>query len=308
MLFQKKINGLFLIKEKDIDLESTLQGTVEKNIDKIFPGLEFVSHEFPIHNYRIDTLAFDSENKSFVIIEYKKEQNSSVVDQGAAYLSVMLNNPADFILEYNEKKNANLKKQDVDWSQSKIIFIADSFGKYQKDAAGFKDLPIELWEAKVYEGDLVSFERIETQAPRTSIKTIRKTSERISQISREVKQYTLGEYFGDWKETRELFEKLKSEIMQIDKNTIEKIAKYYIAYSSPATKRSFVELVGQKRGLQVYLRPKTNELKTTVFELNDCSKVGHWTNGNTRFSVTKKEQIPAAIELIKQTYRILEKR
>ena len=61
--------------------------------------------EFTLHNFRIDTLAFDEESKSFVIIEYKKDKSFSVVDQGYAYLSLMLNNKADFILEYNESLN-----------------------------------------------------------------------------------------------------------------------------------------------------------------------------------------------------------
>jgi hypothetical protein len=41
---------------------------------------------------RIDTLAFDDESKGFVIIEYKKDRNFSVVDQGMAYLKFLLKN------------------------------------------------------------------------------------------------------------------------------------------------------------------------------------------------------------------------
>ena len=66
--------------------------------------LDFISSEFSLNNFRIDTLALDKESKSFVIIEFKRDKNFSVVDQGYAYLSLMLNNKADFILEYNENK------------------------------------------------------------------------------------------------------------------------------------------------------------------------------------------------------------
>lgn len=41
--------------------------------------------EFIIKNSRIDTLAFDEESKAFVIIEYKRERNEGVVDQGLIY-------------------------------------------------------------------------------------------------------------------------------------------------------------------------------------------------------------------------------
>jgi hypothetical protein len=68
----------------------------------------------------------DNESKAFVIIEYKNDRNFSVVDQGMAYLSFMLNNKADFILEYNESPHSspNLKREEVDWSQSRTIFIS----------------------------------------------------------------------------------------------------------------------------------------------------------------------------------------
>ena len=103
------------IQEEKIVLERELQTLVESNLEKIF-GLEFVSTEFQHDNLRIDTLAFDNENKSFVIIEYKRDKSFSVIDQGFAYLSTLLNNRAEYILEYNERKKLSLSKNDVDWS------------------------------------------------------------------------------------------------------------------------------------------------------------------------------------------------
>ena len=43
-----------------------------------------------------------------------------------AYLNLMLTNKADFILEYNESSHSshNLKREEVDWSQSRMIFIS----------------------------------------------------------------------------------------------------------------------------------------------------------------------------------------
>ena len=85
-------------------------GKSTENLNKLL-GLEFVKSEFTIsgsvQRLRIDTLAFDRKNKAFVIIEYKQDKNFSVVDQGYAYLSAMLNNKADFILEYNEARKMN---------------------------------------------------------------------------------------------------------------------------------------------------------------------------------------------------------
>jgi hypothetical protein len=63
---------------------------------------------------RIDTLAFDPESRAFIIIEYKRDRNFSVIDQGMAYLNLMLNNKTDFILEYNERiTTPSLKREDI---------------------------------------------------------------------------------------------------------------------------------------------------------------------------------------------------
>ncbi|PKP57271.1 hypothetical protein CVT91_11030 [Candidatus Atribacteria bacterium HGW-Atribacteria-1] len=64
-----KINNLKLSEVKNVSfpLEKDLQDITEKNLDNIF-NLEFVSSEFKLNNFRIDTVAFDREIKSFVIM------------------------------------------------------------------------------------------------------------------------------------------------------------------------------------------------------------------------------------------------
>jgi hypothetical protein len=58
-----------------------------------------------------------------------------------AYLNLILRYKSDFIVKYNERSSLsrNLKRGDIDWSQSWIIFIAPEFTKYQQNAIGFKD-------------------------------------------------------------------------------------------------------------------------------------------------------------------------
>ena len=154
-LYKNTSTQLSNLKEKPFKLEREIQRLFENNLSAIM-GLELVKSEFTIKNKRIDTLGFDPQSKGFVIIEYKRERNSSVFDQGLTYLSLMLANKADFILEYNENKQKSLKRTDVDWSQSRVAFVTPSFTENQKEAVNFKDLAIELWEIKRYEGDITS--------------------------------------------------------------------------------------------------------------------------------------------------------
>ena len=92
--FQLSNGKLSQIKEKKVDLEKDIQSLTEKNLETIF-GLQFISTEFHIENFWIDTLAFDPQANSFVIIEYKKDQSFSVIDQGVSYLNTVLRNKAE---------------------------------------------------------------------------------------------------------------------------------------------------------------------------------------------------------------------
>ena len=129
-IFKIEKNKLGSIKEQKIDLEKDLQTLTEENLETVF-GLKFITTEFRLNNFRIDTLAFDNESNSFVIIEYKRDRSFSIIDQGYAYLSLMLNNKADFILEYNEKSKNSLKREDVDPEFFSLLMHSQLISKTQ---------------------------------------------------------------------------------------------------------------------------------------------------------------------------------
>src|SRR3990167_4831082 len=158
-IYSIKNRKLSFIEETNFKLEKDIQEICEENLNQLF-GLQIVKSQFVFQNFRIDTLAFDPKSKSFIVIEYKKDKNFSVIDQGYAYLSLLLNNKADFILEYNENCKASLKRDDIEWSQTRVIFIAQTFTQYQIQSINFKDLPIELWEIKKYSNETISFSQI----------------------------------------------------------------------------------------------------------------------------------------------------
>ncbi len=103
-------NKISEVIEVPFNLEKDLQKITEKNMNIIF-GIEFITSEFELGGLRIYYLCFDKEVGSFVIVEYKKDRNFSVIDQGFAYLSLLLHNKAEFVLKYNEVKNTFLKRE-----------------------------------------------------------------------------------------------------------------------------------------------------------------------------------------------------
>ena len=176
-LYRLKNKRLEQLEPEPFNLEKDIQSLIEENCYEIF-NLRFVKTEFSIQNYRIDSLCFDEESKSFVIVEYKKNHSYSVIDQGFSYLSTMLNNKADFVLEFNESTGENLKREEVDWSQSRVIFVSPSFNTFQKGSVNFKDIPFELWEIKKYNNGLIGLNQISSKS-KESIKTVKKTQQKV---------------------------------------------------------------------------------------------------------------------------------
>lgn len=301
ILFKIEKDGkLKQINEKFFKLEKELQTLCEENLEKIF-GLVLVKSQFSIHNFRIDTLAFDHQSKSFVIIEYKKDRNFSVVDQGYAYLSLMLNNKADFILEYNENCKENLKRREIDWSQSKVIFVSPTFTTYQRDSINFKDLPIELWEIKRYNNDTVRFAHLRPSGATESIKTISAKSKTIERVSKEIKVYTEEDHLnGVPDEIKELYQKFKEAILNVGDNITVKPTKWYIGF---VAKTNISDIRIQKKALKIWLNLRIGELDDPKNLARDVSNIGHWGNGDYEIQVRDEENLEYIISLIKQSYK-----
>lgn len=287
------------IKEKPFKLEREIQNLVEKNISMLL-GLEFIKTEFSLNSFRIDSLAFDTEKKSFVIIEYKRDRNFSVIDQGYAYLSLMLNNKADFILEYNESKSATLKRSDVDWSQSKAIFVSPNFTTYQKEAINFKDLPIELWEIKRFSNNTLSFEQIVSKSSRESIKAI-SNNETMTTVSKEIKVYNEQDHLAHTDESiRNIYEQVKEYLLSLGEDISIYPKKKTIGFK--VGNKVFCDIVIQNKGIRLFLNVKKGILRDPEKIMRDVSEVGHWGNGayEIRFPLNDDIEIEYVFNLLRQ--------
>ncbi|MDY3317450.1 DUF5655 domain-containing protein [Riemerella anatipestifer] len=298
-LYKKQQNAITILKEKNFKLEKDIQNIFEKNLGILF-NLVFIKSEFSIKNNRIDTLAFDKESKAFVIIEYKRSQSSSVIDQGISYLNLMLEYKADFIVEYNETQEEHLKRTDIDWSQSKIIFVSPSFTDFQKQSSNFKDLPIELWEVKQFEGDILLINPIKKSKSAPSIKQVEQNdNSEISKVTREIKVYTEEDHLQNKSDdVQELYEIFKEAILKLSSEIEVHPKKWYIAYK---TKNNVVDIEIQASGLKLWINLKKGELDDPKKIMRDVSVLkGHNGNGDYELSVKNTEQLEYIMSLIKQ--------
>lgn len=300
-LYKVNTSRLSFVKEKPFKYEKDMQNLVEANLKELL-ALVFIRSEFALNNFRIDTLAFDEETKSFVIIEYKRDKNFSVIDQGYAYLSLMLHNKAEFILEYNERLHTALKRNSVDWSQSKVLFIAPSFTEYQREAINFKDLPIELWELKQFENETVAFEKIQKTTAKESIKTISRNDESVEIVSKEVKIFTEQDHLNKVDANiQELYEQIKTRILGLDDNISSYAKKLTIGFK--VDNNLFCDIVLQKKGVKIYLNLKKGELQDPKKVSLDVGDVGHWGSGAYELKISDLDDIDYLMSLIKQSLR-----
>ncbi len=238
-----------------------------------------------------------------MIIEYKRDKSFSVIDQGYAYLALMLNNKADFILEYNEKTKNNLKRDDVDWSQSRVLFVANSFTTYQRNAINFKDLPIELWEAKKYSNETILFNHLRSSEARESIKAISK-NKTIASVSKEVKKYSVDDHFkGKKKYLREAYDNLVEKMVAEFGDLIISPVKSYIGIRIQE-KSNFIVVWIKKDNLQVEL------LRVQPKDLNDPQKKTRYKNKSFEYyhvhislvDIQNDDDLDYAMFLVKQVY------
>ena len=318
-LYNLKKDKLEEVRLIPFKLEKNIQSLIEKNTESIFE-LEFIESEFKVEKYRIDTLCFDTENNSFVIVEYKKGSSYSVVDQGMTYLQLMLNNKADFLLKLSQHKDKVLEMKDVDWSQSKIIFVAESFNSYQKDSVNFDNLPFELWEIKKFTNNTVVFNKHKSNSKESiGSLTDSKKKNAFSEINKEVKVYTESDSTSKTNsKVLEKWEELKEMMIELD--GVEIIPKrLYISLILEDKKNKTIAYFNfQKRGIRMdfsrgnlYTDGRKSKNYFILDDPKEIAKEDSWTwksgaKGTVyKVSIFEDTDIDYIMFLIKQKYKNL---
>lgn len=289
------------LKQKDFKNEKELQKYFENNLEQIL-GFVFICTEFIVGNFRIDSLAFDIESKSFKIIEYKNVKNHSLVDQGYTYLKLLLERKADFVLQYNTITKSSLTINDIDWSQSRIIFVSPIFTQYQLNATDFKNIPIDLVKVTRYEKDIIDIDLIK-KTSNVKIEEFAIENEQ-KEVNKEIKVYTEEDHLSKVSEkTQRLYELIKSKILELDDIDID-VKKVYVAFKG---RRNIVDIEFNQNKLKVYINLKKGMLEDQLNIAQDITQIGHWGNGDYRVEVFSEDDIDNIIPLIKQSLKVNKK-
>lgn len=290
-----------LLKNIDFKNEKELQSYVEKNMEEIL-GYKFIATEFSVGDSRLDSLGYDKENNTFIIIEYKNIKNNSLVDQGYSYLALMLERKEAFVLKYNNVTKSNLEICDIDWSQSRIIFISPFFSSRQISATEFQGMPFDLIKATKYENDIVEFDKI-SKNPNLKA-SFTPNTEIMKEVEKEIKVYTEEDHLCNLsEEIKAIYENLKNKILELDDIDVD-VKKYYIAFKG---RRNIVDIEFTQSKIRVDINMKKGTLNDPLNITKDISSTGHWGNGDYRVEITKEEEIDNVIPLIRQSLKVNKK-
>ena len=296
MLFTKKGKKLIKVEEERFKLESDLQHMVEENMDSLLE-IDFIKSELSIGGFRIDTVGFDRDTKSFVIVEYKRGKNQSVIDQGMAYLQRLRANKAEFILAYNEIFEKSIRREDVDWSRSRVIFIARCFTTHQKQASESKDLPIDLYEIRKYKNGMILLNPITTKSTE-SINTVKRKKQK--DIESGDKPYTEEDHLKTvTPKTRDLYSKIKQIMESLDDNISIVPKKMAIMFKK---ERGFVWVVLRKNSIEITFNAKPDSIDDPKKIIQDVTNIGHWGGGNNRIRVSTESELSYVRGLLDQIY------
>jgi predicted transport protein len=210
----------------------------------------------------------------------------------------MLENKADFIVEYNETLNGNLQRNDIDWSQTRVVFVSTSFTENQRTATNFKDIAIELWEVKRYENGLVSINEIKKSKSAESIKPITAANTELQSVTREIKVYSEDDHLSNKSdEIKELYETFRDAILNLADNIELEPKKLYIAFKKEG---NIVDITIQKNALKLWINLRTGSLDDPKNISRDVSKVGTFGNGDYELAIKNTKELEYIMSLIKQ--------
>jgi len=288
----QKISPIKAKKERDI------QNLFEANLEEILNVIFLASEYSTGFGGRIDSLGID-KNGSPVIIEYKRNQNDNVINQGLSYLRWLLDHKADFEILCRDKK-MDIK---IDWESPRVICIAESYNKFDLDTVELLPLKIELLEYSLYENDILQIGAEKQRKIKISTSKIFDNAKK--EKTKEVlqKNYSLDYHLKTAKkDIKNLYFTLRERITSLDDSIIEEPKKLYIAFKMAT---NIVDIVVYKDSLKLFLNLPSGKLQDPqqiARDLKKPKKIGHWGNGDYEVKITTQSSLKQILELIQQAY------
>ncbi|MEG9861711.1 MAG: DUF262 and DUF1524 domain-containing protein [Parvularculales bacterium] len=98
--------------------------------------------------------------------------------------------------------------------------------------------------------------------------------------------------------TKQLFESLQREILNLDPCVSEEILKHYIAYKAET---NFVDVIPQAKGLQLILNMEFMDISDPKRLCRNITGLGRWGNGDVEVKYSGLDELPYILSLVRQS-------
>ena len=291
-------------------LQRLIEANLQNFLDANLVASEFMVNVDGVQGGRIDTLAIDKENTP-VIIEYKKTQSESVINQALFYLEWLVTHKGDFEIAVQKKLG---KDASVNWENPRVIVIAERFSPYDVYGVRRMGANVELWTYRYYDNEFLLFEA--AYVPSSTAKPGRtaakmdggKDSSEVSGSPKEIIEeekptYDLNYHLrGKSQNIKEVFDTFRERIFELqsaDGELVEVFRKMYIGYKRG---KNFCEVHLYQNELVIWLDLPFSDLKDPHKLAVDASGKGHWGTGEVEIRLSNLADVDSVMELVKQAY------
>ena len=88
-------------------------------------------------------------------------------------------------------------------------------------------------------------------------------------------------------------------MLELDPCISEEVLKLYVAYKAET---NFVDVVPQRSRLRLSLNLRFHELHDPRGMAKDVTNLGRWGNGDAEVALTRREEIPYVLGLVRQAF------
>lgn len=292
-LFRVTGNGMSELEGKAADLEKSLQTQFERNLEVLL-GVRFLASEFQTSNGgRMDTLGID-ENGCPVIIEYKRDRNENVINQGLFYLDWLMDHRGDFEVLVRDKLGKPVAET-IEWSAPRLICIAGDFTRYDEHAVKQMSRNIELIRYKKFGDDLLLLDQI------TAVSATNQGMTSASGASQQTYK-TVSEYLSDADEAlSNLYSDTRTYLLSLGDDVRENALRFYFAFKR-IKNFACVEVKPQLGVVRLYLKVNPDEIDCSGGFCRDVRSVGHFGTGDLEVTLKSHDDLERAKPLILRSY------
>jgi len=299
-LFKISNTSVIELTGKSVALEKSLQTLMEKNLESLL-GVRFLASEYStgkVHGGRIDTLGID-ENKSPVIIEYKRATNENVINQGLYYLDWLLDHKAEFELLVMKRQGKEIS-QEIEWSSPRLLCIAGDFTKYDAHATQQMGRNIELIRYRQFNDDLLLLELVNAVTDTGSL--VFNSSDKGKKDA--TKYTTVTESLSKaGADLCDVYEALNSFLSALGDDVQIKTLKYYFAFKR-IKNFACVEVHTSSNKLAVYVKTDIEKITLEKGFTRDVTNIGHLGTGNLEIIISSLDDVKKAEQLLTASYEM----